>query len=40
MNEAVSNSGPNESTRQAQQDTLLAPRFYTTDVAALGLAAA
>jgi magnesium-protoporphyrin IX monomethyl ester (oxidative) cyclase len=27
--------GPNESTRLAQQDTVLSPRFYTTDFAAM-----
>ncbi len=27
--------GPNESTRYAQQDTVLSPRFYTTDFAAM-----
>ncbi|KAA2238079.1 magnesium-protoporphyrin IX monomethyl ester (oxidative) cyclase [Salinarimonas soli] len=27
--------GPNDSTRKAQENTLLAPRFYTTDFAAL-----
>jgi magnesium-protoporphyrin IX monomethyl ester (oxidative) cyclase len=28
--------GPNESTRYAQQDTVLSPRFYTTDYEAMG----
>ena len=28
-------SAPNESTRVAQQDTMLSPRFYTTDFDAL-----
>jgi magnesium-protoporphyrin IX monomethyl ester (oxidative) cyclase len=32
---AISRSAPNESTRFAQQDTVLSPRFYTTDFVAM-----
>ena len=35
MNAPVRDPTPNESTRQAQQDTVLSPRFYTTDFDAL-----
>ena len=31
----VGGRAPNESTRRAQQDTLLSPRFYKTDFAAV-----
>ena len=33
--DATADNGPNESTRTAQEDTLLSPRFYTTDFDAL-----
>jgi magnesium-protoporphyrin IX monomethyl ester (oxidative) cyclase len=32
---AISHPAPNESTRLAQQDTVLSPRFYTTDFVAM-----
>ena len=32
---AISRPAPNETTRLAQQDTVLSPRFYTTDFAAM-----
>jgi len=37
MNTAVKSrlEAPNESTRQAQQDSMLSPRFYTTDASAI-----
>ena len=35
MNAPIRHPLPNESTRQAQEDTVLSPRFYTTDFEAL-----
>ncbi len=35
MIDAMPAAGPNETTRLAQQDTVLSPRFYTTDFAAM-----
>ena len=32
---AISRPGPNEATKLAQQDTVLSPRFYTTDFEAM-----
>ena len=36
MSVATRVHGPNETTQQAQQDTILSPRFYTTDFDAMG----